>query len=494
MSLLPPPPLQKAIESKIASAEWQRWFSSVRATVLGQVSGSVNNVAMFTGTGTVGNAPGFFYDASEGAGYTINTNLIVSDTLSGGSIYSNGVVSGAGAVSGGSLSSGGALDVVGASTFNLLAGTGIRLVTATSGGVLGNATTIAGSYTFSGVLIGASSGIDASSALQLISNQPSIRFSESDAAADKKEWGVTASGGVLAFFTRTDAFGVGGVWLSANRTGATVTSVIVGGGSAVDLGASGKLTNVKGALTVDELATFTVAPVFSSATASTAAAFDGSKGLISVTNTGSGNNVLSASPTFTGTILAASATFSSNVAVTGRINVNGAVDSSAWTINVASGNIVASGSGAIASYGVGVPGDTNHERMYFEHDGASGANFVVDKGGTGTYRDLAFKVGGSTRITMDTSGNLKLATAGGGLCVKEGSNATSGRAVLVAGSIVVLTTKVTANSEIQLTGNVDGGTPGWPRVLARTPGTSFTITSSNGADTSTVSWVIIEPA
>ena len=48
----------------------------------------------------------------------------------------------------------------------------------------------------------------------------------------------------------------------------------------------------------------------STLTASTALALDGSKGIVSVTNTGTGNNVLSASPTLTGTIIAAAATLS----------------------------------------------------------------------------------------------------------------------------------------------------------------------------------------
>ena len=49
----------------------------------------------------------------------------------------------------------------------------------------------------------------------------------------------------------------------------------------------------------------------SSLTASSAVATDASKGLVSVTNTGSGNNVLSASPTLTGTVAAASLSLSS---------------------------------------------------------------------------------------------------------------------------------------------------------------------------------------
>jgi hypothetical protein len=81
-----------------------------------------------------------------------------------------------------------------------------------------------------------------------------------------------------------------------------------------------------------------------------------------------------------------------------------------------------------------------------------------------------------------------------GLFLKEGTNQSSGTAVLVAGSKLVNTTRVTANSRIYLTVQTPGGTPGFLDTGTRTPGTSFTITSTNGADTSTVAWMIIEPA
>jgi hypothetical protein len=45
------------------------------------------------------------------------------------------------------------------------------------------------------------------------------------------------------------------------------------------------------------IATFSAQPIFSSLTASSAVATDASKGLVSVTNTGTGNNVLATSPT-----------------------------------------------------------------------------------------------------------------------------------------------------------------------------------------------------
>lgn len=96
-------------------------------------------------------------------------------------------------------------------------------------------------------------------------------------------------------------------------------------------------------------------------------------------------------------------------------------------------------------------------------------------------------------ITLNLS-DFSIKTAGKGLRVREGSNAKQGTAVLVAGTVTVANTAVTANSRIFLTSQVDGGTPGFLRVSARVAGTSFTITSSNGADTSTVAYQIFEPA
>lgn len=91
-----------------------------------------------------------------------------------------------------------------------------------------------------------------------------------------------------------------------------------------------------------------------------------------------------------------------------------------------------------------------------------------------------------------STGNLLISTIGKGLQVKTGTNAKIGTAVLVAGTVTVANTSVTANSRIFLTSNVDGGTPGWLRVSAKTVSTSFVITSSSATDTSTVAWVIIE--
>jgi len=77
--------------------------------------------------------------------------------------------------------------------------------------------------------------------------------------------------------------------------------------------------------------------------------------------------------------------------------------------------------------------------------------------------------------------------------IVEGSNAAMGLATLSGGTITVSNTLVTANSRIFITTQADGGTPGAVRVSGRSAGTNFVITSSSGADTSTVAWEIKEP-
>ena len=100
----------------------------------------------------------------------------------------------------------------------------------------------------------------------------------------------------------------------------------------------------------------------------------------------------------------------------------------------------------------------------------------------------------NSNVTIDDSGNLIIQTLSMGLKIKEGTNAKQGSAVLVGGTVTVSNTTVTANSRILLTSQVDGGTVGFLRVSARTVGVSFTITSSNVLDTSTIAYLINEPA
>lgn len=123
--------------------------------------------------------------------------------------------------------------------------------------------------------------------------------------------------------------------------------------------------------------------------------------------------------------------------------------------------------------------------------GSSGSTKSVTLGSNVSGVTSTVALMGTTTTTWD----IKLWTAGNGLYVKEGTNATSWLVTLVAWTIVVNTTKVTASSRIHLT------TQGWtltnigaPYVSARTAWTSFTIKSTNVLDTSDVARFIVEPA
>ncbi len=142
-------------------------------------------------------------------------------------------------------------------------------------------------------------------------------------------------------------------------------------------------------------------------------------------------------------------------------------------------------------------GDASWTNTYYSHAGegviatSSGAALAINTNATNNNGLMI----STTGLVTVNAGDLSVSTAGKGLNVKEGSNARMGAAVLVAGTVVVSTTAVTANSRIFLTSNVDGGTPSSAvRVSDRTAATSFTITSANALDTSTVAWLIMEPS
>lgn len=113
---------------------------------------------------------------------------------------------------------------------------------------------------------------------------------------------------------------------------------------------------------------------------------------------------------------------------------------------------------------------------------------------------FAIGAAGDPTEALEVTGNVRLTTAGNGIKIKTGTNATMGRTTLVGGTVTVATTKATATANIILTTQVPGGTIGHPVVVSRVNNTSFTIESRDGAgalqaaDTSTVAWVIFEEA
>lgn len=77
--------------------------------------------------------------------------------------------------------------------------------------------------------------------------------------------------------------------------------------------------------------------------------------------------------------------------------------------------------------------------------------------------------------------------------VVDGSNKRMGVATLVAGTVTVANTSVTASTRIFVSRQASGGTLGHLSIGTVTAATSFVINSSSATDTSTVAWLLIEP-
>lgn len=116
------------------------------------------------------------------------------------------------------------------------------------------------------------------------------------------------------------------------------------------------------------------------------------------------------------------------------------------------------------------------------------SNFLVRLDGETEDKSLT----GTRLMTMIRT--LVYSIAGQGISIKEGANAKAGVATLVAGTVTVSNTSVTATSRIKLSiqslGTVTS--PMAIGVTARVAGTSFTITSSDNTDTSVIYWEINE--
>lgn len=91
---------------------------------------------------------------------------------------------------------------------------------------------------------------------------------------------------------------------------------------------------------------------------------------------------------------------------------------------------------------------------------------------------------------LDVSGDTNLL---GILGLNEAADGRQGVATLVAGTVTVANTSITANTRILLSRTTTGGTEGHLSSV-QTAGVDFTINSSDAADTSDVLYVLLEPA
>jgi len=121
--------------------------------------------------------------------------------------------------------------------------------------------------------------------------------------------------------------------LVTDATNTTSGSIITAGGVGIAKALYvGTTANVAGAVTLGGIATFSAQPIFSSLTASSAVATDASKGLVSVTNTGTGNNVLATAPTIASLNLTTALTIASASGTSGQFLTSaGSGSAPTWT-------------------------------------------------------------------------------------------------------------------------------------------------------------------
>lgn len=160
-------------------------------------------------------------------------------------------------------------------------------------------------------------------------------------------------------------------------------------------------------------------------------------------------------------------------------------------------------------------GTTTPSTLYSASNGVTAVNNPVMTDATGQFTVWAapgvYDMAGPSGYGIDTrgvvvapttagdvtfGGNLTLSTAGSGISIKLGGAAAKAGTGTLNGAteVVIATTAVTASSLIFCTPRVPGGTSaGAIFVSTITAGVSFGV-KGIAADTSTFSWLIIEPA
>jgi len=179
----------------------------------------------------------------------------------------------------------------------------------------------------------------------------------------------------------------------------------------------------------------------------------------------------------------------------GDVNITGGQGSYGGFVIITGGESIGADAGEVhITGGYGATGnDPGGDVIITGGDSLGGVGGdVIIKPGTGFIQDGVVDIQSTGGVS--TNGNLSITTAGKGLRVKDGTNATFGTgAVLVGGTLVVSTTSAITASAIFLQVSTTGGTQGHLSYTISNA-TSFTVTSTSGTDTSTFNWIIINPA
>jgi Pectate lyase superfamily protein len=224
---------------------------------------------------------------------------------------------------------------------------------------------------------------------------------------------------------------------------------------------------------------------------STALVATGTVGVQSTVNIGSGQNVRFENVYFTGSGSTTSNQFTNlpSAVLTTNLGAYSFLTSTSFKNGLTNQSIVghqpASSANTVMSSNTGGNSANDSWRM----DGNGGITYGP---GGASARDTTWSRQGVAQIGTPDS-DLVIGLAGKGLRVKSGTNARIGTATLAAGTVTVANTSVTANTVILLGGNAPvTANAGALFVSSVTPGTGFTVKSTNASDTSKFGYQLVE--
>ena len=296
----------------------------------------------------------------------------------------------------------------------------------------------------------------------------------------------SATSGNGGGFTGKGGSGGGGV---AGGAGGTAQLTGGTGGTGSGSGGNGGAANVTGGSPGNNASANGGSVTISSAGGSGTGA-GGAGGTVTISSgTGGGDNTQNNSGGSITVSAGHSAGSAGGPAVTITAGVGG-VGTSTTGANGGNTNVNA-GAGGVGSATGGTGGNVVISAGAGGNSGTPGAGGIIQLEVAAT-TSVAERFRVTSTACFTSNCQLEVHNTGFGLGIAHGTNCKLGTSALSGGTVTVSNTAVTANSLIFLTSQADGGSPGFVRVTAKTANTSFVITSSNGSDTSTVAWLIVE--